>query len=140
MRKSGVEEGDFDVEDLSTAFLRLHGGGTLLLESSWAQWIPKDHCYVTVYGSDGGASVEWGAPSDPHRSLNIWTEKMGIPASLQPAIPRDGLHKACVLDFLETVRAGDYTNHRGYEALTRAVIVDACYASAQAGHEVSING
>jgi predicted dehydrogenase len=140
MRKSGVEEGDFDVEDLSTAFLRLHGGGTLLLESSWAQWIPKDHCYVTVYGSDGGASVEWGAPSDPHRSLNIWTEKKGIPASLQPAIPRDGLHKACVLDFLETVRAGDYTNHRGYEALTRAVIVDACYASAQAGHEVSIDG
>jgi len=139
MRKSGVEEGEFDVEDLSTAFLRLDGGGTLLLESSWAQWIPKDHCYVTVYGSDGGASVEWGAPSDPHRALHIWTEKEGIPASLQPAIPRDGLHKACVLDFLEKVRAGDYSNHRGYEALSRAVIVDACYASAEAGHEISLN-
>jgi predicted dehydrogenase len=139
MRKSGVEEGEFDVEDLSTAFLRLDGGGTLLLESSWAQWIPKDHCYVTVYGSDGGASVEWGAPTDPHRSLNIWTEKEGIPAALQPAIPPDGLHKACVLDFLEKVRAGDYSTHRGYEALSRAVIVDACYASAEAGHEVSLN-
>ncbi|HKF89203.1 MAG TPA: Gfo/Idh/MocA family oxidoreductase [Propionibacteriaceae bacterium] len=139
MRKSGVEEGEFDVEDLSTAFLRLDGGGTLLLESSWAQWIPKDRCYVTVYGSDGGASVEWGAPSDPHRSLNIWTEKEGIPASLQPAIPPDGKHKACVLDFLEKVRAGDYANHRGYQALSRAVIVDACYASAEAGHEVSLN-
>lgn len=36
---------DFDVEDLATAFLRLDRGGTLLLESSWAQWIPYDQCY-----------------------------------------------------------------------------------------------
>ena len=77
MRKTGVQEGDFDVEDLSTAFLRLDGGGTLLLESSWAQWIPKDRCYVTVYGADGGASIEWGAPDDPVRTLEIWTEKDG---------------------------------------------------------------
>jgi len=140
MRKSGVEQGEFDVEDLSTAFLRLDGGGTLLLESSWAQWIPKDHCYVTVYGSDGGASVEWGAPSDPQRTLNIWTEKDGIPALLQPAIPPDGLHQASVLDFLDKVRTGDYTNHRGYEALSRATIVDACYASAEVGHEVLLDG
>jgi predicted dehydrogenase len=138
MRKSGVEEGLFDVEDLSTAFLRLDGGGTLLLESSWAQWIPKDQCYVTVYGSDGGASIEWGAPSDPHRSMDIWTEKEGIPALLEPHIPPDGRHRACVLDFVKTVRAGDYTNHRGHQALARALIVDACYASAQAGHEVAL--
>ncbi len=77
MRKTGVQEGAFDVEDLSTAFLRLDGGGTLLLESSWAQWIPKDRCYVTVYGADGGASIEWGAPNDPDRTLEIWTEVGG---------------------------------------------------------------
>ena len=77
MRKTGVQPGAFDVEDLSTAFLRLQDGGTLLLESSWAQWIPKDQCYVTLYGSDGGASIEWGAPDDPNRSLNVWTEKSG---------------------------------------------------------------
>jgi predicted dehydrogenase len=138
MRKTGVEQGVFDVEDLSTAFLRLEGGGTLLLESSWAQWIPKDHCYVTVYGSDGGASIEWGAPNDPHRALNIWTEKEGIPALLQPQMPPDGQHRACVLDFLTTVRAGDYTNFRGEEALSRALVVDACYASADVRHEVAL--
>ena len=139
MRKSGVEDdGSFDVEDLSTAFLRLGGGATLFLESSWAQWIPKDHCYVTVYGSEGGASIEWGAPSDSHRSMNIWTEKEGIPALLQPQIPPDGRHRACVLDFLQTVRAGEFTNHRGHQALVRAVIVDACYASAAASREVTL--
>src|SRR5699024_2390764 len=52
---SEVEEGaPFEVEDLATAFLRLDGGGTLLLESSWAQWIPEDLCYVTLYGAMAG--------------------------------------------------------------------------------------
>ena len=59
---------------------------------------------------------------------------------LQPTIPPDGLHKASVLDFLDKVRTGDYTNHRGYEALSRATIVDACYASAEVGHEVLLDG
>ncbi len=138
MRKTGVQEGAFDVEDLSTAFLRLDGGGTLLLESSWAQWIPKDLCYVTVYGSDGGASIEWGAPDDPIRTLDVWTETAGLPATLHPAIPADGKHEACVWDFLAKVRSGDYTNHRGHEAMARATVVDACYASAAKGAEVTL--
>ena len=138
MRKTGVQEGAFDVEDLSTAFLRLDGGGTLLLESSWAQWIPKDRCYVTVYGADGGANIEWGAPNDPDRTLEIWTEAAGLPATLHPVVPADGNHQACVFDFVDKVRSGDYTNHRGRQALARAAVVDACYASAEKGSEVSL--
>jgi predicted dehydrogenase len=139
MRKTGVQPGAFDVEDLSTAFLRLHDGGTLLLESGWAQWIAKDYCYVTMYGSDGGASIEWGAPDDPHRTLSIWTEVSGVPASLHPLIPPDGRHAESILDFVAKVRSGDYTNHRGKQALARAVVIDACYASADKGSEVSID-
>ena len=139
MVKTGVQAGDFDVEDLSTAFLRLDGGGTLLLESSWAQWIPRDQCYVTLYGSEGGASVEWGGtPADPYRSLKIWTEVQGVPAELTPAIPPDGGHAAAVLDFLAKVRSGDHAAHRGQEALNRALVVDACYASAQQGAETAV--
>jgi predicted dehydrogenase len=139
MRKTGVEPGTFDVEDLSTAFLRLQDGGTLLLESSWAQWIPKDRCYVTMYGSDGGASIEWGAPDDPDRTLNIWTEKKGVPATLHPNIPPDGLHVESVRDFVTKVRSADYSNHRGKQALARAVVIDACYASAEKGTEVTLD-
>jgi predicted dehydrogenase len=139
MRKTGVQLGAFDVEDLSTAFLRLQNGETLLLESSWAQWIAKDHCYVTVYGSDGGASIEWGAPGDPHRTLSIWTEVSGVPASLHPSVPPDGQHTECVLDFIAKVRSDDYRNHRGKQALARAVVIDACYASAEKGVEVTLD-
>jgi predicted dehydrogenase len=139
MRKRGVELGAFDVEDLSTAFLRLEGGGTLLLEASWAQWIQKDHCYVTLYGSDGGANIEWGAPNDPHRTIDIWTEKSGIPATLHPTVPPDGQHDACVRDFMAEVRSRDYTNHRGQQGLARAVVIDACYASAEKGTEITLD-
>jgi predicted dehydrogenase len=135
--KTGVQETSFDVEDLSTAFLRLEGGGTLLLESSWAQWIPRDQCYVTLYGSEGGASIEWGgSPADPYRTMSIWTEKEGVPAVLQPNVPPDGQHTQAVLDFVAAVLSGEVEGHQGEEALTRAAVVDACYASAQKGAEV----
>jgi predicted dehydrogenase len=139
MRKTGVQPGAFDVEDLSTAFLRLQDGGTLLLESSWAQWIPRDHCYVTMYGSDGGASIEWGAPDDPHRTLSIWTEKSGVPATLHPNVPPDGQHAESIKDFIAEVRSGDYSNHRGKQALARAMVIDACYASAEKGAEITLD-
>ena len=136
-KKTGVAEGAFDVEDLSTAFLRLEDGGTLLLESSWAQWIPHDQCYVTVYGSEGGASIEWGGtPGNFYRRLNIWTGKDGVPAVLQPNVPADGGHAESVLDFLAKVRSSEFSMHCGEEALARAQVVDACYASAEKGAEI----
>lgn len=138
-RKTDVTADDFDVEDLATAFLRLDGGGTLLLESSWAQWIPYDQCYVTLYGSEGGASIEWGGePRQPYRKLGIWTEKDGIPAELTPVVPPDGQHLGTVIQFLASVRSGTQTGHDGSEALVRAKVVDACYASAAKRAEVSL--
>jgi predicted dehydrogenase len=129
---------DFDVEDLATAFLRLDGGGTLLLESSWAQWIPYDQCYVTLYGTEGGASIEWGGFPATYRKLGIWTEKDGVPAELTPYVPADGMHLQAVTDFVAAVRAGANAEHDGSEALARARVVDACYASAAQRTEVTL--
>jgi predicted dehydrogenase len=130
---------EFEVEDLSTAFLRLDGGGTLLLESSWAQWIPYDQCYVALYGSEGGASIEWGGWGvEPYQRLNVWTEVDGIPAELQPIVPEHGHHEASVLQFIAKVRSGDFAAHRGEEALIRAKVLDAIYASAGKGTEVTL--
>ncbi|GAA1295519.1 Gfo/Idh/MocA family protein [Brachybacterium alimentarium] len=136
---SAVEEGvPFEVEDLATAFLRLEGGGTLLLESSWAQWIAHDLCYVTLYGADGGATIEWGGPEEPR--ITVWTEVAGIPAELHPAAGEDGRHAAAVANFLQKVRSDDWAAHNGALALRRAEVIDACYASAKAGAEVTIGG
>lgn len=138
---SQIEDGiPFEVEDLATAFLRFDGGGTLLLESSWAQWVPHDQCYVMLYGPDGGASIEWGGTArEPYQRLQVWTEVEGMPAELAPVVGEHGRHAACVEDFLTKVRSGNYGEHTGTEALQRARILDACYASAAAGAEVSLD-
>jgi hypothetical protein len=36
------------------------------------------------------------------------------------------------------VQSADYSNHRGKQALARAVVIDACYASANKGTEVTL--
>ncbi len=138
---SQLEEGaPFEVEDLATAFLRMEGDATLLLEASWAQWVPHDQCYVTLYGADGGASIEWGGTArDPYERLTVWTEVDGIPAVLNPKIPVHGHHAASVANFLTKVRSDDRAAHNGSDALERAKVLDACYASADAGAEVTLD-
>lgn len=136
---SAVEEGvPFEVEDLATAFLRLEGGETVLLEASWAQWIPHDLCYVTLYGDEGGATIEWGAPTGP--KITVWTEVAGTPAELYPAPGEDRGHAGAIADFLAAVRSGEHAAHDGSLALRRARVIDACYASAREGREVPVAG
>ena len=77
--------------------------------------------YVTVYGSAGGASLEWGGTAEePWRTMEVWTEIDGVAATLHPTIPPDGQHRASVADFLAAVRGGDFAQHVGEDALTRA--------------------
>jgi len=133
--KTGVVDGGFEVEDLSTAFLRLTSGTTLLLESSWAQWVPEDLCYVTVYGADGGAGITW-VPTSSHRSMEVWTEHDGHSQRDRPELPPDGHHREAVADFLTLVQSGQPSP--GRDLLTRSVIIDACYASAEQGREVEL--
>lgn len=125
----------FDVEDLSTAMLRLDSGATLLVEASWAQWIPHDDAYVTVYGSEGGASIHFGGDG---AALEVWTEKDGYPARLEPPVLPDGHHKEAVADFVAKVASGDFAAHDGSDAVVRALVVDAIYASAEKGGEVTL--
>lgn len=127
---------DFEVEDLGTAFLRLDGGGTLLLEASWASWIPEDQVYVTLYGTEGGAHLQWGTESPD--VLKVWTEVNGVPAELSPQVGEGTGHFGCVQDFLAKVRSADYSQYRGRDSLIRAQVVDACYASADKGSEIAL--
>ncbi len=138
-QKSGVGDSiEFEVEDLSTAFMRLDTGGTLLLESSWASWIPHDLIYINLYGSDGGATLELGGSPATYTKLDVWTEVSGFPAEIQPDIPPSGGHSEALLDFLAKVRSDNHEAHRGHEGLARSLVVDACYASAAKQREVTL--
>jgi len=136
---SSAEEGTpaFEVEDLGTAFVRMTNGATLLLEASWAQYVPRDRIYLEVYGSEGSATLELAVGSHPG-SLVVSTDVAGMPAQVSPVLGAEGGHRECVVDFVTSVRSGDWEPHRGDIGLKRTLIIDGCYASAAGGHEVSV--
>ena len=130
----------YEVEDLATAFMRLPGGATLQLEASWAVYGGAgDDFGVTLYGTEGGAEITvlnygW------ENTLRIYTDAAGVPAVVQPRVPRGEGHAKVVRDFVAAVRGGDWGAHVGEEGLKRTRIIDACYASAAAGREVPVRG
>lgn len=126
---------DFEVEDLATAFVRMDNGSTLLLESSWAQGVGHDDMYVTLFGTEGGAELTWNRPGP---ELRVWTQIDGVDATLQPQLGMNGGHAEAIADFVAAVRAGDLTARQGDEALTRSLIVDATYKSAESLSEIRL--
>jgi len=74
----------------------------------------------------------------PADTLRVYTDLAGAPAEITPVLPVPGQHAAVVADFVAAVRSGDWAEHTGADGLARARIIDACYASAAAGHEVPV--
>lgn len=132
----------FEVEDFASAFLRLEGGRTLLLEAAWATYRETDDLLdFTVYGTDGGAELKvQGAPFPPVGQLRVFTDKDGESADYVPTVLPGRAHDAVVEDFITAVRAGEeeWARHDGSLALYRAQIIDACYQSALEQREVRL--
>jgi predicted dehydrogenase len=132
----------FEVEDFASAFLRLEGGGTLLIEASWATYRETDDLLdFTVYGTDGGAELKvQGAPFPPVGQLRVFTDKDGESADYVPPVLPGRAHDAVVEDFVTAVRGGPeaWRGHDGSLALYRAQIIDACYQSALEQREVRL--
>lgn len=129
----------YEVEDLATAFVRMANGTTLLLETSWAVYGGMGDDYgVTLFGTEGGAeiAVKNYAWED---TLRIYTDVAGVPAEIRPHVPRGEYHQAVVRDFVNVIRGGDWATHDGREGLRRTRIIEACYASAEAGCEVTLS-
>lgn len=130
----------YEVEDLVTAMLRLEGGGSIMLETSWASHrSTPDEFGITLYGTEGGADLSVVAYA-PSGQLTIYTgdgeESIDTPVT---AVAGRG-HTAVVETFLDHVaEPSTWRRHDGSVGLNRARLVDACYASATAGREVSLD-
>ncbi len=138
-KSGGDGDAKFDVEDLATVFMRLEGGGTLLVEASWAAHrADGDQFGVTLYGTEGGAEliVDDYAPVG---SLKLFGDDAGTATAqrLRPGI--GGAHPAVVAEFVETIRSGDWTGHDGSAAAQLARIVDAAYESAATHREINLS-
>jgi predicted dehydrogenase len=130
--------GSYEVEDLATAFIRLKGGVTLLLEASWAVYGRHgDDFGVILHGTDGGADIDIVQYSWEN-TLTLYTDTADVPATVRPRVVRGPGHLGVVENFITTVRDGNWEAYRGYEGLRRTQIIEAIYRSAQAGRELAL--
>jgi predicted dehydrogenase len=140
--KSGAGEGEaptFDVEDLASVFMRLEGGGTLLVEASWAAHRRDgDQFGVTMYGTDGGAEIIVDNYA-PKGDLQVFTDDGGQAVATRVPVKRGRAHVAVVEHFVDKIRGGDWRRYDGSGAAALARVVDACYLSAAEQREVRLD-
>jgi predicted dehydrogenase len=128
----------YEVEDLASAFLRLEGGATLLLEASWAAHTAAgDDFGVTLYGTEGGAELMIRNYTHEH-TVRVFTDIAGVPTDIAPNIPKRSGHQAVIERFVAAVLDGAPPVPGAGEGLRRAAVLDACYQSAALGHEVML--
>jgi predicted dehydrogenase len=129
--------GEFNVEDLASAFLRLDDGGTLLVETSWATHrVSGMEFGITIYGTEGGAELRVDEQLGTG-TLKLFTDVDGVPAVTEVEVAAGGGHDEVVVQFLDAVRAGE--GGAGAAATQLAHVVDACYRSAEARREIALS-
>lgn len=126
-----------DVDDFTTAFLRLENGVTLTLESSWAMYREvNDHFGVRLFGTDGGAVIDVIDYVDDD-TLRLFANVAGAASEIRPKVPASLGHFGVVRRFVEVVQSGNWAGNQGEEGLERTLVLDACYRSAAEGREVT---
>ena len=121
----------FDVDDYSAAFVRLKSGRTVILEASWAAYVPSDvrEYGIDLFGTNAGLSLY---PARMFRNGPNGYETVHLNV---PKLPHseDRLHH-----FVASVIEGKKTLVPLDESLQLQAILDAIYASAAAGKEVRL--
>ena len=122
---------NFTVEDFAVGLVRLENGATISLESSFVANIPEDVFTSTLCGTEGGALTHpLTIVREQHRSLQVF----------KPEIPNPNIntHAAEVKHFCECILNDTEPLTTGEHGLAVAQVMDAIYASSEAGKEVPI--
>jgi predicted dehydrogenase len=122
---------NFTVEDFASALIRFENGASIVLESSFVANIPEDIFNSTLCGTEGGATTNpLTIIKERHRSLQIFKPEFPSPSV--------NTHAAEIKSFIECILEGREPLVTGEQGLMVAQIMDAIYASSEAGKEVAI--
>lgn len=127
----------FDVEDIAIAFIRLTNGATVTLEASWDAFRADNNEYwMTVYGTEGGAELR--VVDYETSEFTVFHNDHGVNADYTATPGENGGHDQVVREFVEAIQAGpaEWSRHDGSLGFKRAAVIDACYRSAESGHEI----
>jgi predicted dehydrogenase len=127
----------YEVEDLATAMIRLQGGATVQLETSWATHGPNgDDFGLVLYGTEGGAELKVVNYRNVDTVRIFYDEKDGTPVDLHPKIPDGGGHGQVIDNFVRAVLDGAPAIPSAEDGLRRTQVIDACYRSSAEGREI----
>ncbi|UJF35939.1 Gfo/Idh/MocA family protein [Paenibacillus hexagrammi] len=127
--------GNYDVEDLATALIKLDNGATLSLDVSWAALVETDNQpYVQLLGSEGGASIR-GTKG------KLLAEMFDREADVDLQIPDkdEGPRARMAKHFLACIREGKQPITSVMTGYTNNLILDAIYRSSETGKEIELN-
>ena len=94
---------EFEVEELSTAFLRLDGAALCCSKPVGPSGFRTTSAMSRCTGPRRRQHRWGGWGVETYQRRNVWTEIDGIPAELQPIVPEHGHHEASVLQFIAKV-------------------------------------
>lgn len=119
----------YTVEDLAVGHVRFDNGAIMQVEASFAAHA-KDAWNFRLMGTKGGADF------DP---LAVYTDENGYMTDTVPAyLPHEDCFAVKMRRFVDTVLHGKPTEAPGEAGLMVQKMIDAIYASAEAGKEVAI--
>lgn len=127
--------GDWDyktytVEDLAVGLVRFEGGIILTIESSFAAHIGQQGMSATIMGTRGGARLNGGA--------ELYKDYCGKMVNIQPqAYEKADAFARKMQNWIGAIRGGK-NEAPGEDGLAVQKILDALYASAERGKEVTI--
>jgi predicted dehydrogenase len=121
---------NFTVEDYAAAFVRLEGGGAISLEAAFCMNNAQGGMNFWIMGDKGGAQMS---------PCTVYREEWGALTDTTPAyLPKGDAHEREILAFLAAIRGEGRVGVTGEEGLLVQQILDAVYASADAGREVEV--
>ncbi len=120
----------FDVDDFATAFVRLAGGATLLVRSSWAAHIDAGLMGSRLAGTEGGAQT---APPSLYRLRH----GMMVDEKFTPLGEVDSYHEE-FKHFMRVVKGQESPIVTEAQTMDVQRILNAAYRSAETGAEVAV--
>lgn len=128
----------YTVEDFATALIRFDNGATLSLESSFIANIPKNEFSTHLFGTGAGVFLQ-------DNEVSFFREEFGTLTDSKPGwLPRvESSHSEEIRQFVRAIREeipiAETGAATGEQALMVTQIMDAIYASSEAGKEVAID-
>jgi len=128
---------DTDVDDFASALIRLKGGATVALESTWESFT-RPGLSITVLGARGGAILNLGAPQGQRLTLfgeedNTLFEVAPVDIRL-PAPPEATVQEHVV----HSIRAGRQPENSAERGLAVMRALEAIYRSSATGRDVAL--